>query len=655
MIGCFPDPYPDELLYSVCARFQDRVQYPNRKNTMRELFGNEAAIATVGLPSNLNNLISMLPPGSPYTVERLINNHTLYPFYAPFLALKQARQLWADMEGARGPAIYMRSGMMASTVHSWEWLRFCPVCAQRDKEQFGEYYWHRLHQLPGVVVCSEHKVLILNSWIRIQNPQTRHEFVSAERGIQSSKSRSYRPLNSHQTFLLKISQDASWLLRQQLPTSGLDVLVKRYRELLAEQDLATYSGRVRVSELLGKFCECYPPELLDQLQCQIDLESQHNWLFRLVRAPKGSQHPLRHLLLMHFLGYTAESFFRLPKQFKPFGKGPWFCLNKAAAHFRKPVVTECEVVYSKEHGKPIGTFLCSCGFIYVRTGPDEAEEDSLRITKIRAFGPIWEGVLKSLWDNPSLSLREIARQLGVDAATVKLHAAAMELDFPRQGKRQTNRMSRKLACFSEEKLSASATLLEQYRQEWLTAKQRYPESGRTALRKKFQRVYVWLHRHDREWLETHLPPLMTKTPPPVRVDWERRDAELADAARQAASHLHSKSGKPIRITIAAIGRELGQLALIQRHLDKLPITAQVLASLVETRETFALRRVQRAVECYKREKTCPKRWQLVRRAGLRPEIEEMPVVQKALDKAVESLKIIPLQYQRDPSFQRLAF
>jgi hypothetical protein len=54
MIGCFPDPYPDELLYSVCARFHKRVQYPNKKGTMRELFGDEAAIAVVDLPSNLS-------------------------------------------------------------------------------------------------------------------------------------------------------------------------------------------------------------------------------------------------------------------------------------------------------------------------------------------------------------------------------------------------------------------------------------------------------------------------------------------------------------------------------------------------------------------------------------------------------------------------
>jgi len=654
MIGCFPDPYPDELLYSVCARFHDRVQYPNKKNTMRELFGDEAAIAIVGLPSNLKTLVSMLPPGSPYTVERLISNHTLYPFYAPFLERKQARQLWADMEGARGPSIYMRSGVMASTVQPMEWLRFCPACAQQDKEQLGEYYWHRIHQLPGIQVCPEHNVRVLDSKIRIQNPQTRHEFVSAERGIQLPKSRSYKLLNLHQAVLLRIAEDAAWLLKQHPLTPRLDTLAKRYRELLAERDLATYSGRVRVSELLNQFCECYSPELLEYLQCQIDVESQHNWLFRLVRSPKGSQHPLRHLLLMQFLGHTAESFFKLPKQFKPFGKRPWLCLNKAADHFRQPVIPECEVIYSQEHGRPIGTFHCSCGFTYTRTGPDESEEDTLRITKIRAFGSVWEDALKTLWNDSSVSLREIARQLGVDAATVKLHAAALELEFPRQAKRQTTRMSRTLALPLEVKPGIAEASLERYRQEWLTARQEYPEAGRTVLRKQFQRVYTWLHRNDRAWLETNLPPRRAKSPPPIRVDWEHRDIELADAARQAAVHLQSKPGKPTQITVAAIGRELGQLALIQRHLNKLPITAQVLSELVETREAFALRRIQWVVKCYREEGICPQRWQLVRRAGLRPDIEELFIVQNAVDEAVELLKIIPLPYDRNCSTQQLA-
>jgi hypothetical protein len=121
------------------------MQYPNKKDTVQELFGDEAAIAVVDLPSNLGSLVSALPPGSPYTTKYLINNHTLFPFFAPFLHPKQAQKLRTDMKGAQGPAIKMRPGIMASTVRPPEWLRFCPLCALHDKQEFGEYYWHRLH------------------------------------------------------------------------------------------------------------------------------------------------------------------------------------------------------------------------------------------------------------------------------------------------------------------------------------------------------------------------------------------------------------------------------------------------------------------------------------------------------------------------------
>ncbi len=368
MIGCFPDPYPDELLYSVCARFHERVQYPNKKHTIRELFGDEAAIAVVDLPSNLRNLTLALPAGSPYTVEKLIYQHTLLPYFAPFLHPKQFRQVSADMEGSRGPAIHMRSGLMASVVQPPEWLRFCPECAQEDKQQFGESYWHRLHQIPGVEVCPKHQVRLLDSQVRVQNPATRHEFITAGQGIKLPKSQSYTLKDLHHNILLKIAQNAAWLLEEHISPLGLTILLKRYRELLAERNLATYNGRVRVSKLLEEFKRFYPEDLLQRLQCKIDTESEHNWLLRLVRSPKGSQHPLRHLLLIQFLGHNAESFFKLPKQFKPFGTGPWPCLNRTSNHFRQSVIEECKITYSQEHGKPIGTFCCTCGFIYCRTG-----------------------------------------------------------------------------------------------------------------------------------------------------------------------------------------------------------------------------------------------------------------------------------------------
>lgn len=93
-------------------------------------------------------------------------------------------------------------------------------------------------------------------------------------------------------------------------------------------------------------------------------------------------------------------------------------------------------------------------------------------------------------------------------------------------------------------------------------------------------------------MEAHLPAIQQKAPPPPRVDWESRDTELAESIKLVAANLYSKVGKPTQITTAAIARELGQLALIQKHLDKLPLTAKILADLVETLETFAVRRIQ---------------------------------------------------------------
>uniref|UniRef100_UPI001FE65D28 TnsD family Tn7-like transposition protein n=1 Tax=Microcoleus asticus TaxID=2815231 RepID=UPI001FE65D28 len=363
---------------------------------------------------------------------------------------------------------------------------------------------------------------------------------------------------------------------------------------------------------------------------------------------------LTYLFLTQVGQIPALSEFRRGCHPASFGTGPWLCLNRTASHFRQPVIEECEITYSQEHGKPIGTFCCTCGFSYCRTGPDRTEEDRLRITKIRAFGSIWENTLRELWQDPTFSLRGISRQLGVDPTTVKLHAATLSLDFPRHSKRQTNQSQRKLVGSESKKQAVPEITLEKYRSEWLTARKNNPEAGRNILRKQFQRVYTWLLRHDREWLEAHLPAIQQKAPPPARVDWESRDTELAESIKLVAANLYSKVGKPTQITTAAIARELGQLALIQKHLDKLPLTAKILADLVETRETFAVRRIQWVVECYRQEGICPQRWQLVRRAGLRPEVELLPSVQNAINQALDVLKQIPHQHGRDCPPQRMA-
>lgn len=103
------------------------------------------------------------------------------------------------------------------------------------------------------------------------------------------------------------------------------------------------------------------------------------------------------------------------------------------------------------------------------------------------------------------------------------------------------------------------------------------------MKEQFQRVYTWLQRHDQEWLAANQLPRQLPKPVPPRVDWEQRDGELAAAVREVGSGLRCSPEYLKQITVAAIARELGQLALIQQHLDRLPLTAKVFAGLVDPR------------------------------------------------------------------------
>ena len=112
MLGFFPTLYPGELLYSGIARYQIRSGNLSPKSNIEELFNSRTITATADLPCGLDNLVQNLPSYSSITVESLIQNYTLYPFYAPFLPPKRAREIKDSMKSARGGNIHTLAGIM---------------------------------------------------------------------------------------------------------------------------------------------------------------------------------------------------------------------------------------------------------------------------------------------------------------------------------------------------------------------------------------------------------------------------------------------------------------------------------------------------------------------------------------------------------------
>lgn len=544
VLSFFPLPYPDELFYSLVARYQIRTGDTSPKRIQQALFRSSTVIAVADLPSHLNALVSNFPADFGWTAEHFIQNHTLFPYYQPFLSRDRAHQIQASMKADNGGNIHTRAGIMASSVKTPQFLRFCPDCLQDDFSQYGESYWHRLHQLPGVLFCPTHAQPLQNSLIPV-NGMNRHEYFPAnsENCPISPVGDSYSATTVEK--LIGIAQNATWLLEHDLGSRDLSWFRQKYQTLLIERGLATASGRVHQNQLHDAFLFDYGREVLAVLDSSIDGQNGDSWLSAMARAPRKVFHPLRHLLMIGFLTDSIEEFFHAEQRYAPFGEAPWLCLNAAAQHYQQPVITDLSISYSNDLKKPVGTFRCSCGMIYSRSGPDESESDRYRIGKILAYGEVWE----------------------------------------------------------------------EQRQIWLDLRQQYPEATKTMLRGMAAATYAWLYRNDREWLNEHSPALRQPISNANRVDWSQRDREMLEQVKEATDTLLNAE-EPTRITISGIGKTIGKLALLEQHLDQMPLTQAYLNSVVETVEAFQMRRVRSAIAQLVRDNEEVKEWRVLRLAGL---------------------------------------
>ncbi len=605
MLSFFPLPYPDELFYSLLARYQIRSGDTSPKRIQQELFSSSTVIAVADLPSHLNALVTNVPPNFGWTAEHFIHNHTLFPYYQPFLSRDRAHRIQVSMKGNNGGNIHTRAGIMASSVKMPQFFRFCPDCIQDDLSQYGESYWHRLHQIPGVLFCPTHTQPLQDSLIRV-NGMNRHEYFPAnsENCPISPVSASYSATTVEK--LVGIAQKAAWLLEQNLSSRDLQWFCQKYLTLLIEKELATASGRAYQKKLHDAFLLHYGQKVLEVLDSSIDYPKGSSWLSAMARAPRKAFHPVRHLLMIGFLTESIEEFFHTEQRYAPFGEAPWLCLNAAAQHYQQPVITDLSISYSNDLKKPVGTFRCSCGMVYSRSGPDESESDRDRIGKMIAYGDVWEQKLRELVEVKRMGLRPIARALNVDPNTVKRYASQLNLETSWQPYRKKP---------PNKAVDIETLQPEQQRQIWLDLQQQYPDASKSTLRGMAPATYAWLYRNDRDWLNENSPALRQPISNANRVDWSQRDREMLEQVKEATDTLLNAE-EPTRITISGIGRTIGKLALLEQHLDQMPLTQTYLASVVETVEAFQMRRVRSAIAQLVMQNEEVKEWRVLRLAGL---------------------------------------
>lgn len=180
MITYFPAPYPDELLYSQLSRYYIKSGHIAYIFAARELFERSTDRPDVEFLNKFSfAALSVITRN--FSIGQIILGHTMFPYYGRFLPKERRKRAFYAM-------VHMESGyknllaIPKSKDGKHRFLRYCPLCAQADRQQYGETYWHRIHQITSVDICPIHKCYLYNSDMPI-SAKTSPVFYDADSNV----------------------------------------------------------------------------------------------------------------------------------------------------------------------------------------------------------------------------------------------------------------------------------------------------------------------------------------------------------------------------------------------------------------------------------------------------------------------------------------
>lgn len=169
MIGFMPSIYPDELVYSWFCRYFVHSGYTANKMALANLLYNRHCNPSKEFIGHLDPGMEQVIKGM-YPMDRLILEHTMFPEYARFIDNPKKKDALHRIRQGFGDAHQLFSAKLRGSRD--QYLKYCPLCAAEDREQYGEVYWHRKHQIRGMEVCARHQCRLQNSMVPAKSEQT---------------------------------------------------------------------------------------------------------------------------------------------------------------------------------------------------------------------------------------------------------------------------------------------------------------------------------------------------------------------------------------------------------------------------------------------------------------------------------------------------
>lgn len=459
----FPTPFPGEFFGGIVLRYHRLYGARNLNHTLfNNLSLGRGAIRN--LPTGLRRFAEQTAPIWPGGVDEILEGHTVWPVYRPFLtALAASRAYHRIAEGPAG-SLQLTLGDATARLKLQPCVQGCPICLAEDALQYGYGYLHVDHQLPGVRACHLHRVALITAL-----PADDLDFDQNWR--QDLGLRRPSPPRALDPGEVDYATLAATLRAGHMPRLTPKLIALTYSERLQALGLLTAGGHLRSRALAKAVVTKYSRPMLNRLG--ISRRAITTWMPGMLHRQQRGHHTVKHMLLIGTLFGDVNAFLdAIPQRELPFDIPP----TRAV---KRDISAEVAAELKLRHGsvtsmaKRLGISTTTCTTYAKRAGAKiKLRPKTLGPARLRHLArKIARGVpVARICSAERVSVSTVYRVIKSDKAIERARKKALE-----------NKVRKK------------------HRAAWEWQLRHLPRTS-SAARKQAPNVYAWLYRHDPIWL-----------------------------------------------------------------------------------------------------------------------------------------------------------
>lgn len=607
MLGYFPQPFKNETIYSIAARYASHMGILSKRKAIKDTFNITKPNIYEDYIAQINTLVSKINHFSnEYTEEYFLKNHTIFPLYAPFMNENSVTSRSLD--------IYVKSRKRFTwDIPEKDQFFYCSDCVKEELEDYGECFWNRIFQIPGVMVCSRHKKFLYKTNINIKkNPLNKFIMPDHDMNLEVGLE------NKTFQFLLEITRNVEYFFTHKVDAISYKNLYEKYYEYMKICGIGSKLSQIK-DKLAGLILSRFNEETLDVLNSN---PLKNDWLSHLSVERLKNIHPIRHILLMMTLNESVHNFLNTIPRYQPFGTGPWLCMNPLSTHYLEVVISDINITHNIHRDQFQGLFTCSCGFSYVLYAGERSPcEIKAFHHRVKEKGKVWEREFDDLVSKGT-PVKEIAKITNISKNTVlrRIREGHNYVEIEKKNKIQELKEKKRIQGNKD-------------KEEWIKFINNFPNYSRTELKEKNKKLYGRVAIDNKEWLDLNSPHSkrgMSKSNEGLN---HKRDLNLLKKAKDILNNwsLYEKqAGKIIKRTQFTLYSRIG---MDMRLKEKYPITANYISTIIESKEDYQIRLIDQCIENNFTDNEI-KKYKILMISGLR-NLE--PRAEKHLDEIIKGL------------------